>query len=229
MTDFVSVEKIYSNSLSSPEDVRGFTMEGEAVLSFPQGKMRMENKLDPSQGQKANYVFWCPEEFPDNVAITWDFRPVKEPGLCMLFFAAQGLQGEDVLSPKLAARNGQYRQYNNGDINTLHLSYFRRNLKWGERKLHTCNLRKSRGFHLVCQGPDPIPPVTDAEGPYHIKLVKYKDEVVFFINDLQVLYWKDDGSQYGPVLSGGKIGFRQMAPLIAEYANLEVCTVKKES
>jgi len=27
---------------------------------------------------------------------------------------------------------------------------------------------------------------------------------------------------YGPLLEDGKIGFRQMAPLVAEYANLKV-------
>ena len=32
----------------------------------------------------------------------------------------------------------------------------------------------------------------------------------------------------GPFLQGGKIGFRQMAPLIAEYANLEVHSVVRE-
>jgi hypothetical protein len=28
--------------------------------------------------------------------------------------------------------------------------------------------------------------------------------------------------RFGPVLTGGKIGFRQMTPMIAEYANLEI-------
>lgn len=34
--------------------------------------------------------------------------------------------------------------------------------------------------------------------------------------------WTDDGSTDGPVLGGGRIGFRQMTPMIAEYANLRV-------
>jgi hypothetical protein len=32
----------------------------------------------------------------------------------------------------------------------------------------------------------------------------------------------DGGRKFGPVLKGGKIGFRQMAGLIAEYAGLQV-------
>jgi hypothetical protein len=225
MKEFTKKKQIYENPLASPQDTAGFVMEGQAIVTFPQGRMRMENKLDPAEGQKANYVYWCPEEFPDGIAVTWDFWPVKEPGLAMLFFAARGIEGTDALSPELNARDGQYQQYHSGDINTLHLSYFRRNPKWGERTFHTCNLRKSKGFHMVCRGADPIPSVMDAEGPYHMKLVKSREEVVFFINELPVLYWQDDGISCGPVLSGGKIGFRQMAPLIAEYANLEVHTV----
>jgi hypothetical protein len=39
---------------------------------------------------------------------------------------------------------------------------------------------------------------------------------------LQLLHWEDDGETHGPVLDSGKIGFRQMAPMMAEYANLTV-------
>ena len=44
----------------------------------------------------------------------------------------------------------------------------------------------------------------------------------FHINDYPVFSWEDDGETYGPVLGGGKIGFRQMAGLIADYSNLTV-------
>jgi hypothetical protein len=47
------------------------------------------------------------------------------------------------------------------------------------------------------------------------------------INHLLVYHWVDDGKSYGPVLGGGKIAFRQMAPLVAEYANLEVTEVQQ--
>ena len=72
---------IYSNKLSCPEDVKDFILEGSADISFVDGKMRMENAISPEAGQKANYVFWCPEVFPSDVEISWSFRPIKEPGL----------------------------------------------------------------------------------------------------------------------------------------------------
>lgn len=217
---------IYRNPLSSEADVQDFRLEGEAIISFPNGRMRMENALDPSLGQKANFVFWCPEDFPADIAVTWDFWPVREPGLCILFFAAKGIHGEDLFDPRLAKRTGEYDMYHHGDINAFHISYFRRRHPT-ERAFHTCNLRKSYGFHMVAQGADPLPDVEDAQPPYHISLVKCGPEVSFYINDLPILYFVDDGKTYGPLLGGGKIGFRQMAPLIAEYANLQVRAVRK--
>nr|WP_322786734.1 hypothetical protein [Paenibacillus alginolyticus] len=32
-------------------------MEGQAVVSFPLNRMRMENKLDPMLGQQSNFVY----------------------------------------------------------------------------------------------------------------------------------------------------------------------------
>lgn len=217
----VQLDLIYENSLQSEEHVAGFRLEGEAALSFPMGRLRMENKIEESEGQKSNFVLWCPETFPSDIYVTWDFWPIREPGLCILFFAATGKNGEDLFDARLDKRIGVYDQYHHGDINAYHVSYFRR--KWEEeRKFHTCNLRKSYGFHLVAQGADPIPSVIDAKGPYKIGLLKLGQEITFFLNDLSVFQWKDDGKTYGPVLGGGKIGFRQMAPLIGEYANLKV-------
>ena len=66
---------------------------------------------------------------------------------------------------------------------------------------------------------------TDAFESYHIKLVKKDGKIDFIINDLPVFSWQDDGKEYGPVLGGGKIGFRQMAPMIGEYSNLKVYSI----
>ncbi|MBP1963344.1 DUF1961 family protein [Paenibacillus aceris] len=219
-------ELIYHNPLAEENDVRDFKMEGQAAASFPRNRMRLENKLDPSLGQASNFVYWCPVEFPDNIAITWDFWPIYEPGLCILFFAARGIHGEDLFDSRLSARTGMYDQYHHGDINAFHVSYFRRKYE-EERSFHTCNLRKSYGFHLVSQGGDPIPSVVDARGPYRMKLLKWGNEILFAINEMTVFHWIDDGKTFGKLLGGGKIGFRQMAPLIAEYANLKVYAISK--
>jgi hypothetical protein len=196
--------------------------------------MRLESLLDPgpdsdpAANQRANLVFWCPEVFPDNIRISWEFTPLREPGLAILFFAASGKEGRDLFDPSLAPRNGPYNQYHHGDIHALHVSYFRRRYVT-ECSFHLCNLRKSYGFHMVAQGADPIPPVAHAKGPYRLTVIKRGPDTVFRIGslnprdpDLEVLRWRDDGKTFGPLLRGGRIGFRQMAPLVAEYANLTV-------
>ncbi|KQN97781.1 DUF1961 family protein [Paenibacillus sp. Leaf72] len=212
---------IYDNPLSCAEDMNGFRAEGDAVLSFPQQRLRLASARDETEGQQANFVLWCPHHFPADVAIAWDFRPIAEPGLAILFFAAEGRSGEDLFDCALAARNGPYEQYHHGDINALHLAYFRR--RWPEeRQFHTCNLRKSYGFHLVAQGADPLPGTADCAESYRMLLVKRGGSIYFSMNELPILEWKDDGVAYGPLLGAGKIGFRQMAPLVAEYTNLKV-------
>lgn len=214
-------ELIYENPLAAEADIKDFIMEGEAVITFPLGRMRLENKLSEKEGQKANYVLWCQEEFPADVMITWDFYPVREPGLCMMFFAARGMEGQELFDRSLKKRTGEYVQYHHGDINAFHISYFRRK-EPDERSFHTCNLRKSYGFYLTAQGGDPIPDVADAKPPYHIAVIKRGNVVQFMIDTLEIFRFEDDGETYGPLLEGGKIGFRQLAPFIGEYADLRV-------
>jgi hypothetical protein len=212
---------LYENPLAAPGDTAGFWMEGSGAATFPMGRLRLESTRDPAEGQRANLVYWCPDEFPPDIAVAWDFQPIREPGLAIMFLAARGKGDLDLFNPELAPRTGGYDEYHHGDINAFHISYFRR--RWPEeRSFHTCNLRKSYGFHLVAQGADPLPGVADAVDSYRMVAVKRGPRIQFFICGLPVFEWVDDGVTYGPLLGGGKVGFRQMAPFIAEYANLRV-------
>jgi Domain of unknown function (DUF1961) len=212
---------LYANPLAGEGDIERFRMEGDGAVSFPLGRLRLESTRPPADGQAANIVLWCPEEFPADVSISWDFWPVREPGLCIMFFHARGHGDRDLFDPGLAPRTGPYEQYHHGDLDAYHVSYFRR--RWeSERRFHTCNMRRSHGFHLVASGADPLPAVLDAQGPYQIRLDVRAGEVAFHIDDVLCLRWRDDGSVGGPPLRGGKIGFRQMSPMIGEYANLRV-------
>lgn len=216
------LERLYHNPLKSPADIKGFKLEGEALADFDLGRMRLQNKIAAEQGQASNFVFWCPEVFPDNIEIRWNFWPMKEPGLCILFFAARGLlNGADVhvLDPRLKPRAGVYEQYTQSDVSALQIAYFRR--RWPEeRAFHLCNLRRAPGFELLAQGADPLPDVEDATPPYRIRLQKSARGVRFFINDLLAVDWTAETGRANPAT--GSIGFRQMAPLIAAYSDLEV-------
>lgn len=212
---------LYLNPLSCEADVKDFVLEGKAEITFANGNMRMKNLLSREEyDQKANYVFWCPEEFCDGVKIEWEFTPIYEPGLCMILFATQGMQGESIFAPGLKPRTGEYDCYLHGDINLYHLSYFRRGVA-EERAFHTCQLRKSAGGHRLAAAGDPIPNVEDCIGPYRMALCVQNGRIRFSINEMTVIDHQDDGAQ-GAVLRGGKIGFRQMAPTVGEYKNLKV-------
>ena len=223
--DSLKESLIYENPLSSEEDLRGFRLEGRAGMSFPEGRLRLENAESADLGQKANYVLWCPRPFPADFLMELDFRPIREPGLAMIFFAASGKDGRDLFDPVLAPRTGEYVQYHHGEINAFHLSFFRRKEK-DERAFHTCNLRKSYGFHLVAQGADPIPDAADAEEMYTLSLLKRGPEVRFAVDGLEVLSFRADGVSWGPLLGGGYIGLRQLAPMIGDYAGLRVYSLK---
>jgi hypothetical protein len=46
--------------------------------------------------------------------------------------------------------------------------------------------------------------------------------VTFAVNDLTVFTFRDDGKAFGPLLGGGCIGLRQLAPMKGQYRNLQV-------
>lgn len=208
---------IYDNPLRCREDIKDFILEGQAKTTFENNCMKLTSVLDPKLEQAANYVFWCNETFPENIEIEWDFTPLNDIGLCIMFFSAAGKNGEDLFSDTLAKRTGDYGNYHSGDINAYHISYFRHRYP-EERAFRTCNLRKSYGFQLAAIAGDPLPDVADACSPYKMRIRKFKGEISFHINDLMVLYFKDQGE----VWKEGKIGFRQMSPMVAEYANFRV-------
>lgn len=217
-------ETLYRNSLASADDLSDWRLEGQAAMSFPRNRLQLENVLPVSGGQRANFVLWCPVVFPDGICVEFDFYPVREPGLAMFWFAARGRDGRDLFDPALSRRSGEYYQYRFGEINAYHAAYFRRGRPGA---FQICNLRKSHGFHLVAQAGDPIPSGT-YESPYRIRVLVREGWVQFEIDGLVVYAWHDDGVIGGPPLTGGRIGFRQMAPLIAEYGNLEVRKLANE-
>ncbi len=210
----------YRNPLRSAGDLAGWVAEGPVLAEpGPEGTVLTSSAGDPDS-DSSHFTFWCPEVFADSVRISVGFTPLSGEGLAMLFAGAAGTGGEDLFSPALAPRAGLYPQYHSSDVRALHVSFYRR--KWAsERRFLTCNLRKAPGFHLVAQGADPLPPHEDADGPYRLELVKDGPRVRFSIDGLELLRWADDGAT-GPAAGAGRVGFRQMAPLVARWSDLEV-------
>ncbi|KIL93081.1 hypothetical protein FAVG1_03057 [Fusarium avenaceum] len=205
---------LYRNTFNSSDAITDWVAEGPVKASISNNTLELTASSD--------FVYWVPEVFPERIRISWEFSPIEEPGLAIIFFGAASTEGGSIFDKGLKPRNGSYPQYHSSDIRTLHASYFRR--RWPEeRAFHLANLRKSPGFHLVAQGADPLPDVEDTQGAYYkVEVIHDKRDITFLINGLEIFSWEDVDRSTGPVVRGGRIGFRQMNPLVARYRNLEV-------
>ncbi len=85
-----------------------------------------------------------PETLPSDFVAQWEMQNLHlEAGLCIVFFAATGLDGEDVMDSSLPARDGTFSQYNNGALKNYHISYYAHNPKLPARPV--ARLRRNPG------------------------------------------------------------------------------------
>src|SRR5690606_530291 len=97
----------YENSFSRDGLLKDWVMEGPGKTVCRDDWMEMY-----SPGEEWHHVFWCPEEFPASFIAEWELQNLRpEAGLLIVFFAARGTAGEDVLDPSLPPRDGTFRQY----------------------------------------------------------------------------------------------------------------------
>ncbi len=184
------------------------TIEGNVQVEY----LEQEIKLTA----QTNFVLWFNKYFRNIKKISYQFKPLSEDGLAMIFFGSNGSNGVDLFDEKLKVRTGEYPQYHSSDIETYHASYYRR--KWtDEKELHVANLRQSPGFKMVTQGADPIPTVNKENQTYYNIEIKFNNNTGYFIINEIILY-------SFPIKAplNGYIGLRQMEPLVAIYKNMEV-------
>jgi rhamnogalacturonyl hydrolase YesR len=204
---------LYESTLSTEIDLQNWVMEGLAKTEFKEGWMHMY-----SPDEEGHHVFWCPEDFPGDFIAEWELQN-REPdaGLCIIFFAAKGVNGEDIFDPSLKKRDGVFRKYTKSDLNNYHISYYANADGNGRGISH---LRKNKGFYLVQNGESGIP--LHSRDIHKMKLVKDNNRILMYIDGRKIIDWTDDGEEYGQVLESGKIGFRQMQWSHFRYRNFKV-------
>lgn len=207
---------LYENSLASEADLAHWKIEGPATMKFEDGWMRLASERP--EGPNGHLVIWCEQEFPTSFIAEWEIQAVSEQGLCIVFFAAKGSQGQDLFAPDLPVRTGEFAQYIKGAIDCYHISYYANTPNAPDRG--TSNLRKNPGFNLVAAGPEGIP--LGSKDVHRIQLRKAAGKIELFVDDKRIIAFEDDGSKHGPALQGGKIGLRQMQWMIARYRNFRV-------
>jgi hypothetical protein len=220
--DALRGELLYSSDLDSPESVAGWVAEGPLAVRFENGAMRMRS-IDFAE----HTVFWCPTDFPESLIAEWEFEPLSQHGLAILFFAARGEQGEDLFDPALPKRDGRFAHYIRGAITSYHVSYFANVENYQMGRIDS-NLRKNNKFYRVGGGPVAIPPGT--QGWQQMRLIKDGNRIQLFANGKICVDWTDDEPErYGPPHGGGKIGFRQMTQTIGQYRNFRVWKLKEKN
>ena len=207
----------YENKFSNSLDINDWLLEGESKVLIKDGWLEMY-----SPDQKAHHVFWCPKELPSDFMAEWELQNLNpDAGLCIVFFAAKGINGKDVMHPSLIKRNGVFRQYTQSDLNNYHISYYANNPKKPSRPF--AHIRKNKGFVTVQYGEQGIP--ASSTFIHKVNLVKKENHITMTIDGREIINWKDDENKYGPVLQEGKFAFRQMQWSHFRYRNFKVWNI----
>ena len=219
-TSFEKGSLLHKNKLATEKDVSDWIMEGPGRIEFKDKWMYMH-----APDEEMHHVFWCPEDFPASFIAEWEMQNLEtDAGLCIVFFSARGMKGESIFDPSFPSRDGTFRQYNRSDyFNCYHISYYANAKPKPGREIS--HLRKNSGFHKVHIGKPGIP--TASKERHQITMVKDGARILMFVDDRKIIDWTDDGLTYGPVLKGGKMGFRQMKWTHFRYRNFRVWELNK--
>ena len=206
---------LYNNSFDNKKKLANWKMEGPGKIEFIDQWMHMY-----SPNEQGHHVLWCDVDFPENFIAEWEAANLEtDAGLCIIFFAAKGINGESIFDTLLPKRTeGTFTDYTKGAINCYHISYYA-NAKDDPHR-ETANLRKNKGFNLVQTGEKGIP-ISSTE-IHKIKLIKYEGKLMMYVDERKIIDWTDDGIKLGKILQGGKMGFRQMKWTHFKYRNFKV-------
>lgn len=213
---------LYSTKMNNKASMKDWILEGPAEINFQDDMMIMRSRIpDPPDVSTGHFNYWCPMDFPENFVAEWEFKPLKEIGLTHIFFAAKGINGEDIFDPALPERDGHYSQYHSGAINNYYVIYYSNRRLMRTTNIATTYLTKSTNPVTLALGQIGVTP--GVMEFHRLCLIKDGGHIQLLVNDRVCLDCIDPGSErWGPVLKGGKISFRQMAETEAAYRNFNV-------
>ncbi len=209
---------VYQSAMDTNASVKGWVMEGPGKVEFVDGWLEMR-----SPNEEMHHVYWCPETLPSNFIAQWEMQNLHlEAGLCIVFFAATGLSGEDVMDSSLPIRDGTFSHYNNGSLKNYHISYYAHNPKLPARPV--ARLRRNPGKNIVHEGPPGIH--AESDRVHKVTLIKNEAHIQLFVDERPIIDWIDNGDVNGPPLGSGKIAFRQMQWTQFRYRNFKVWSLE---
>ena len=200
-TDVNWADPVYETSFEHSGNLEDWILEGGQSIRIVDGSLVLSSD---STDRDDHLVAWLRKEIPADFLLEFTLRPKnRSEGLNIVFFNARGVNGEHVFDPGLQPRDGTFRQYHSGDLNSYHISYWA-----GERD--ATHLRKNVGFDLVATGKDLVRSAP-AEAFQTLRVYKRGGMIRLMVDDVVALEWEDDGKTHGPVHEhSGWIGLRQM-------------------
>ena len=198
-------------------DLKNWHHEGGGKLTQPEKNVLQLNCIGSRQG-RAGCMAFCRKDFPDNICLEYDMKVISSKGLVITFIAAQGRNGEDMIT-ELPAREGIFADYiYNSRMRSYHVSVSRYNDK-GE---HTAvsNWRRNPGIFMMGQQED----LCEEIGKwYHITIIKKDGLLQLAVDDKLAGGFKDLEEIPEEIPQTGKIGFRSIgAEVIAQIKNFKV-------
>ena len=205
-------------------DGRDWVFEGPGKAWTQCGRLHIESARPKEAG---HVVLWNTRAFPADFLLEFGMSPQDSSmGLNIVFFCATSRVGGGIFDLGLPRRDGVFRNYHSGALDSYHVSYWAVAPTGVPRR--TANLRKNHGFFLPACGTDRI--AGQGVGPHTVRLLKVGNKIWLETRGQLSLVFDDDGATYGPVLGGGRMGLRQMGHTHrASYTHFKVWKVGARS
>lgn len=218
--------------IALPDPKAEWIAEGRGGASVCGGKLWVSPAPFESCGIRAkdtgnepsHMVVWNKSRFPADLLFEFTVNHHgSDDGLTLVFFAAEGLQGQDVFDLGLPPRNGVYRNYNRGQLMNYTVSYWSRNKKpslvaRGEQ--YTNRVRKNPGAKKLSTEYSRTDKCNDCD--YRIRILKAGGLIAVEIDGIVVNQVIDPDP-----LGSGYIGLRNMQGVErVSYDDFKVWSVK---
>jgi hypothetical protein len=233
--DTVNLEPIYSNDFSTDDAVdfeSRFTADGKRTgRPNPEAEWIAEGwggadvcegrlwvtpvafescgKRVEANGQEPSHmVVWNKNRFPADMMFEFTVNHHgSDDGLTLVFFAAEGLEGQEIFELELPPRKGVYRNYNKGQLKNYTVSYWSRNqapklVARGEA--FTNRIRKNPGANVLAIDDSLTDKCSDCD--YRVRILKIGGDITVEINGKVANRVSDSDSPH----RGGFIGLRCM-------------------
>jgi len=231
----LDLELIYSNDFSGNDKIdfeTSFVEDGERTrLPNPEAEWVVEGwggadvcgdklwvapaafdacgeRVQNSASSPSHMVVWNKTRFPADMMFEFTVNHHgSDNGLTLVFFAAQGVGGENIFDLKLPPRKGVYRNYNKGRLSNYTVSYWSRNKKpslVAKGEQFTNRIRKNPGANIIATNDSLTDKCNDCD--FKVRILKVAGNITVEINGIVANHVIDPNAPHG----GGYIGLRLM-------------------